>query len=521
VATHPDFLVLGSGIAALRAALALAGRGQVCILTKGEPDQGSTGWAQGGIAVALGEDDSPRLHFEDTLAAGDGLCEPAAVRALVEEGPAYVSELLEWGARFDRQPDGRPAPTREAAHSVRRVLHAEDATGREISRVLHGHVAALRSITIIDHAIVTELVCESGRCVGAAYRDAGDRRHVVRASATLLATGGAGQVFAQTTNPTVTTGDGMAMAFEVGAEVADLEFVQFHPTVLDVPGRPRFLLSEALRGEGARLLNVAGEPFMTRYEAAAELAPRDRVARAIVRERERTGAPIYLSLAHLAELDVHKRFPQISEACRAAGLDLARDRVPVSPAVHYVMGGVVTDLDGRTSLPGLYAAGEVACTGVHGANRLASNSLLEGLVFGARAGTVMGESSRPRETWGPGRLVACDPVIPGPPATAPADLDVATVRARAWRDLGLVRTPDGLHAADAWFSRARAACAAAPPATLAAAQLRSLVTVAFLMSRAALRREESRGGHYRTDFPERHDDTWGHHCSDVLQRTTD
>ena len=263
--TQPDFLVLGSGIAALRAALALASRGSVCVLTKGEPDQGSTGWAQGGIAVAMGDDDSPRLHLEDTLAAGDGLCEPDAVRALVGEGPRYVSELLAWGARFDRDAQGRPAPTREAAHSVRRVLHADDATGREISRVLHEQVAALPAITIIDHAIVTELLCEGGVCVGAAYRDAQDRRHEVRARATLLATGGAGQVFAQTTNPTVTTGDGMAMAFEVGAEVADLEFVQFHPTVLDVPGRPRFLLSEALRGEGARLLNVAGEAFVGLY----------------------------------------------------------------------------------------------------------------------------------------------------------------------------------------------------------------------------------------------------------------
>ncbi len=314
--------------------------------------------------------------------------------SLVEDGPRYVRELLEWGARFDRGADGRPALGREAAHSVRRVLHAGDATGREIGRVLWERVRALPSVETIDHALVTDLIVDGGHARGLRYFDADGASREVRAGATLLATGGAGQVFRETTNPAVATGDGIALAFHAGARVADLEFVQFHPTALNLAGAPRFLISEALRGEGARLVNESGEAFMTRYHPDGDLAPRDVVARGIARESEQTGGPVFLTLAHLDPHYVRERFPTIAAMCAQVGLDLARDRIPVGPAAHYIMGGVDTDEWARTSVPGLFAAGEVACTGVHGANRLASNSLLEGLVFGARAAHAMQEPPR-------------------------------------------------------------------------------------------------------------------------------
>ncbi len=389
-----DFIIVGSGIAGLRAAVELATAGDIVIITKADPSESNTEYAQGGIAAAIGPDDSPELHARDTIVAGDGLCDERAVRVLCEEGPRYTRELVEWGARFDRDDEGRPALASEGAHRVRRVLHAADATGREIGRVLWERVSSTTRIRVLQNTLAVGAIVEDNRCVG--VRFIGDRGEPgeARGRATLLATGGAGQVFAQTTNPEVATGDGIALAYRAGARVADMEFVQFHPTVLDVEGAPRFLLSEALRGEGARLVTAAGEPFMTRYHPSGDLAPRDIVSRSIVLESQRTSGPIFLSLRHMDADEVRRRFPMIAATCLKAGFDLARDLLPVGPAAHYLMGGVETDLDGRTSIPGLFAAGEVACTRVHGANRLASNSLLEGLVFGARSGTAMTGSIR-------------------------------------------------------------------------------------------------------------------------------
>lgn len=510
------FLVIGSGIAGLRAALSLAEAGEVVILTKADPRESNTGYAQGGIAAALGPDDSPELHARDTIAAGDGLCVLEAVDVLVREGPRYVRELIDWGAAFDRDAEGRPSLGREAAHSVRRVLHARDATGREIARLLWSRVSSHGRIRVIDDATATDLLMRDERCHGAAFVTTTGTQGAVTAGRTLLATGGAGQIFRETTNPAIATGDGIAMAARAGARVTDLEFVQFHPTVMNVEGAPRFLLSEALRGEGARLVNHAGEPFMPRYEPAGDLASRDLVARAIVREVERTGAPVYLTMAHLDPDFVRRRFPTIAQACAHAGLDLARDRVPVSPAAHYLMGGVETDLDGRTSISGLFAAGEVACTGVHGANRLASNSLLEGLVFGARAALAMKGAAQPAA------LRPADVFETTLPKSGASPVPAAyEVRDLMWRSVGLLRAHDRLEAAAARLESWAGAAAAAQHVRGCDPELRRLATIAtvgWLVARAALRRQESRGAHFRTDFPSRDDLHWQKHISDVLGR---
>jgi L-aspartate oxidase len=505
-----DFLIIGSGIAALRAAAALDGAGDVLVLTKAGPRAGNTGHAQGGIAAAVGRDDSPAKHLADTVAAGDGLCDARAVAVLVEEGPRYVRELMDWGARFDRGPDGELALALEAAHTERRVLHAHDATGREIGRALWERVSSIANVRIHAHARAVALIVEDGRCAGVEFVEDGGARAAARAGGTLLATGGAGQVFSETTNPPVATGDGIAMAYRAGAAVADLEFVQFHPTALKMAGQPRFLLSEALRGEGARLINADGEAFMTRYEPAGDLAPRDRVARGIVREAQRTGHDVYLTLDRLDPAFVHARFPLISQACRSAGLDLATDRIPVGPAAHYLMGGVVTDVDGRTTMPGLFAAGEVACTGVHGANRLASNSLLEGLVFGARAGEAMRghvPEATPLATPVPGATSVADaaPLVEATGHVASGSSrkipDAGTARSLMWEHAGLFRTAEGLRTALDQLGAMRS-------------DEDPVITVGRLIVAAALRREESRGGHFRLDFPQRDDRRWKHRLAE-------
>ncbi len=497
--------MIGSGIAGLRAAADLATAGDVLVLTKADPAESNTGYAQGGIAAALGPGDSPTLHAADTIAAGDGLCVEAAVRVLVEEGVRYTRELIANGARFDREPSGELSFGREGAHGLHRVMHAADATGREIGRALWHQVAEHARVRVERNARVSRLLMRGGRCVGAAYDD--DRgTHAVEATAVLVATGGAGQVFRETTNPSIATGDGVTLAWQCGARVADLEFVQFHPTALSAPGAPRFLLSEAMRGEGAFLVNDAGERFMTRYEPAGELASRDLVSRAIVREQQRTGRPVYLTMQHLDPAWVRRRFPTIAAACREAGFDLAAGRVPVGPAAHYVMGGVETDLWGRTTISGLLAAGEVACTGVHGANRLASNSLLEGLVFGARAAQAM--------LLPPQSAVLAETVVEALPPKLPQvkgserGPHEAAVRELMWTAVGLMRERASLESAiqklDSWYANVARGLEAGGLAD-ADWRLASIVTVGRLMAHAALRREETRGGHARTDFPARDD----------------
>jgi L-aspartate oxidase len=503
-----DFVVVGGGITGLSAAAKLSGSGRVLVVTKEALAESNTSYAQGGIAVAMGGEEDVALHLEDTVAAGDGLVDREAAALLVSAGPKRVEELLGIGTEFDRAAGGELERTREGAHSLSRILHAKgDATGREIARALLAHVANLTGVTLREWKTTVDLLVEENCVAGVTLLSAAGVVAEVRAGAVLLASGGAGQVYSETTNPAVATGDGIAMAYRAGAAVEDLEFYQFHPTAFAMPGAPRFLMSEALRGEGALLVNARGERFMPRVHPMAELAPRDVVARAITRES--LAGPVYLDMRHVGK-DLKKRFPGISAFLQEYGLQLGRDLIPVRPAAHYLMGGVKVDLQGRTSLRGLYAAGEAACTGVHGANRLASNSLLEGLVFGAETAAAM---ITEQEQKRPGAAPALRRT---PDAAGAAETDVeawiAELRALMWRDAGLLRDAEGLRRAQAELDRM--AKTIPQEMTRRAIEARNLFTVAGVMVESALGREESRGAHYRLDFPGK----WDRALHSVMER---
>ncbi len=499
MALETDFIVIGSGVAGLRAAIELAKSGaNVTVLTKDKASESNTEYAQGGVAVVLSDDDNAELHEGDTLVAGAGLSDPPAVETLVTEGTRYIKQLIEWGTEFDRE-GGNLVFTQEAAHSRRRILHAHgDSTGSEFVRALIARAGQEKSINLTPFANTESLIVSDGRCIGVRFLDPVLRApREIYAKAVIMCTGGAGQLYLHTTNPLVATGDGMAMAYFAGAEMADMEFIQFHPTALSVEKAPRFLLSEAMRGEGGVLKNKYGERFMPRYDERLELAPRDIVSRSIVAEMRRTGTrKVYLDMTAFDEDFLKQRFPKIHETCKFYGLDIAKDMLPVSPASHYCMGGIRTDLWGRSTVPGFYAAGEVTCTGVHGANRLASNSLLEGLVFGARAGEAAAEDNFKFQITN--FKLDNQHTEAGNVESGIATAVKKRIKRVMWERVGILRNRDSLRRAIKEFDQ------------IAAGNLstssRNFVTLAKLVADAALWREESRGGHFRNDFPQQHDE---------------
>lgn len=520
-AIDADVVVVGSGVAGLTTALRCAAAGlDTVVVTKARLDDGSTRWAQGGIAAALGEGDTPEQHLDDTLVAGAGLCDEEAVRTLVTEGPDAVRRLITTGAHFDTTDSGDIALTREGGHHRRRIAHAGgDATGAEISRAL---VEAVREAALhtVENALVLDLLTDAeGRTAGVSLHVMGEGQHdgvgAVRAPSVVLATGGMGQVFSATTNPSVSTGDGVALALRAGAEVSDLEFVQFHPTVLflgaDSEGQQP-LVSEAVRGEGAHLVDATGTRFMAGQHELAELAPRDIVAKAITRQMHEHGTEhMYLDARHFGARMWEQRFPTILAACRAHGIDPVTEPIPVAPAAHYASGGIRTDLRGRTTVPGLYACGEVACTGVHGANRLASNSLLEGLVFAERIAADIAATRPPRTE--PARSTDGEPVALLAPETRTA------IQRTMTRGAGVLRSAGSLAAAaeelEALHRTAAADADAADPKDAVPGvdswEVTNLLLVSRVLVAAAREREETRGCHWREDRPDRDDAHWRRH----------
>ncbi|WP_127587110.1 L-aspartate oxidase [Paenibacillus koleovorans] len=506
-----DVIVIGAGIAGLFTAIRASERHNVLMITKKSLLDSNTRYAQGGIAAVISDEDSPEYHRQDTLIAGAGLCDSDAVDVLVHEGPEGVQDLIQMGTQFDIE-NGEFALTKEGAHSQRRILHAHgDATGAEIVRALSERTKLSKQIQIWDDHIVLDLITYENECKGVLVQKPDGSRLFVQANATILCTGGTGQLYRYTTNPDIATGDGIAMAYRAGAVIRDMEFIQFHPTSLCYPGAPRFLISEALRGEGAVLRNIRGERFMEKVHPMLELAPRDVVARAIVREMELTKSTfVYIDITHESAEMVRHRFPNIYEYCLTYGLDLTSDWIPVAPAAHYMMGGIRTDLNGQTSIERLYACGEVSSTGVHGANRLASNSLSEAIVFGRRIVEHIASLSEQNQTFD----LAESSHRPEGPMQAIVEKRLKLQKIML-RYVGLVRNGRGLEKGIEELKRQLSvfeSCLTKREEI----EFANLLTCALLASESALIREESRGGHYREDFPEKDDLIWRKHV--LIQR---
>lgn len=505
-----DILILGGGLAGLRAALETDPAQNVLVVTKDRLQNSNSAWAQGGIASVIDPEDRIEFHVRDTLVAGAGLCDRAAVEMVVAEGPGCIEELVAIGTRFDRE-DELMTLGREGGHSHNRIVHAlGDATGLEVMRAVIERVRLRKNLEIAEQTFTVDLLTDGSGCRGALVQRNGQLQ-MVWANQTILATGGAGQLYRETTNPPVATADGHAMAIRAGVRVRDMEFMQFHPTVLYIAGSSRTLITEAIRGEGAWLVDRDGHRFMPDYDPRAELAPRDVVAQAIVRQMEITQFPhVWLELGHLDPQHIRQRFPGIFQACAEFGLDLTRDRIPVRPGAHYMVGGVVVDHEARTSLPGLWAAGEVTSSGLHGANRLASNSLLEGIVYGRIAGRMAGAAAMADP-----RPMLVPPLQHDLPRRSSRSLDLSDIRnslkSLMWRSGGVERSAGSLAESVETMRQWQSVLALAAPPSVEGWELQNLVQVGLVMLQAALRREESRGVHFRTDFPAPDDARWRGH----------